>query len=110
MNAPRRNVMVASGCGVFVALMVGAAYASVPLYNWFCRTTGFGGTPQIAAAAPAQVMARTVKVRFDANISGGLPWRFEPEQNVIEVRIGEAVTVAYKVANLSGRDTAGGAS
>jgi cytochrome c oxidase assembly protein subunit 11 len=110
MIAPRRNLMVASACGVFAGLMLCAAYAAVPLYNWFCRTTGFGGTPKIAAAAPAQVMGRTIKVRFDANTSGGLPWRFEPEQNVIEVRIGEVVTVAYRVANQSARETAGIAS
>jgi len=106
----RRDVVVAGACGVFVAAMVGAAYAAVPLYNWFCRTTGFGGTPQVASAGPAHVLDRKVKVRFDANISGGLPWRFEPEQNLIEVRIGEVVTVNYKVVNESARETAGIAS
>ena len=60
--------MVAGACGVFVAAMVGAAYAAVPLYNWFCRTTGFGGTPQVASAGPAHVLDRKVKVRFDANM------------------------------------------
>jgi cytochrome c oxidase assembly protein subunit 11 len=102
--------MVAGACGVFVAAMVGAAYAAVPLYNWFCRTTGFGGTPQVASAGPAHILDRKVKVRFDANISGGLPWRFEPEQNSIEVRIGEVVTVNYRVVNESARETAGVAS
>ncbi len=110
MNAPRKNIAIASACGIFVGVMVGAAYAAVPLYNWFCRTTGFGGTPKIAAAAPAQASERTVKVRFDANLAGGLPWRFEPEQNVIELRIGEVVTVYYRVANQSARETAGIAS
>src|SRR5580700_7055301 len=57
--------------------MVGAAYAAVPLYNWFCRTTGFAGTPQIATAEPSQAIGRKVTVRFDANIAGGLPWQFE---------------------------------
>jgi cytochrome c oxidase assembly protein subunit 11 len=110
MNAPRKNIAVASACGIFVGVMVGAAYAAVPLYNWFCRTTGFGGTPKIAAAAPAQPSQRTVKVRFDANLAGGLPWRFEPEQNVIQLHIGEVVTVYYRVVNQSARETAGMAS
>ncbi|HEY2136884.1 MAG TPA: cytochrome c oxidase assembly protein, partial [Xanthobacteraceae bacterium] len=57
---PRRDIAVAAACGIFVALMVGAAYAAVPLYNWFCRTTGFGGVPQIATAAPAGVLDRKV--------------------------------------------------
>jgi cytochrome c oxidase assembly protein subunit 11 len=103
----RRNVMVGSACGVVAGLMVCAAYAAVPLYNWFCRSTGFGGTPRIADAAPAQVMERRIKVRFDANVVGGLPWRFEPEQTVVEVRIGEVVNIAYRVTNQSARETAG---
>jgi len=102
--------LVAACCGVFVAAMVGAAYAAVPFYNWFCRATGFAGTPQIATVAPSHVLERKIKVRFDANVSGGLPWRFEPEQNEIELRIGEVVTVAYKVVNESARETVGLAS
>jgi cytochrome c oxidase assembly protein subunit 11 len=106
----RRDVLVAGACGLFVAAMVGAAYAAVPLYNWFCRTTGFGGTPQVATAAPADILQRKIKVRFDANVAGGLPWRFEPEQNSIEVKIGEVVTVKYRVVNESARETVGIAS
>jgi cytochrome c oxidase assembly protein subunit 11 len=106
----RRDILVAAACGAFVAVMVGAAYAAVPLYNWFCRTTGFGGTTQIAAAAPARVLDRKVTVRFDANVNGGLPWRFEPEQNSIEVKLGEVVTVSYRVVNESARETVGVAS
>ena len=102
--------MVAGACGVFVATMLGAAYAAVPLYNWFCRTTGLGGIPQVASVAPSHILERKVKVRFDANVVGGLPWRFEPEQNSIEVRIGEVVTVNYRVVNESARETVGIAS
>ena len=116
MNAPntssqrRRDVLVAGACGVFVAAMVGAAYAAVPLYNWFCRTTGFGGTTQVATAAPSHILERKLKVRFDANVAGGLPWRFEPEQNSIEIKVGEVVTVGYRVVNESARETVGVAS
>jgi cytochrome c oxidase assembly protein subunit 11 len=106
----RRHETVAAACALFVAAMVGAAYAAVPLYNWFCRTTGFGGTPQVASLAPAHVLERKIKVRFDANVAGGLPWRFEPEQNSIEVKIGEVVTVYYRVVNESARPTVAVAS
>ena len=51
-----RDALVASICGFVVVLMVGASYAAVPLYNWFCRTTGFGGTTQVSFAAPGQVV------------------------------------------------------
>jgi cytochrome c oxidase assembly protein subunit 11 len=110
-SSQRRNhIIVATACGVFVAAMVGAAYAAVPLYNWFCRTTGFGGTTQVATAAPSHILDRKLKIRFDGNVAGGLPWRFEPEQNSIEVRIGEVVTVSYSVVNESARETVGVAS
>ena len=102
--------MVAAVCGVFVAAMVGAAYAAVPLYNWFCRTTGFGGTTQVASVAPAGMLDRTITVRFDANVSPGLPWRFAPEVNSIDLRIGEVATIYYDVVNTSARATEGQAS
>jgi len=106
----RRDVVTAAACGAFVAVMVGMAFAAVPLYSWFCRTTGFGGTTQVATLAPANVLDRRIEVRFDANVSGGLPWRFEPEQRSIVARIGEVVTVDFLVANESTRETAGQAA
>ena len=107
---PRRDVIVAASCGVFVAAMVGLSYASVPFYDWFCRATGFAGRPQIATSLPQGQAGRTVRVRFDANVTGGLPWRFEPEQNEIKVRLGEVVTVNYMVTNLAARETVGQAA
>ncbi|HEY6255473.1 MAG TPA: cytochrome c oxidase assembly protein [Xanthobacteraceae bacterium] len=106
----RRDLAVAVACGVFAATMVGAAYAAVPLYNWFCRATGFQGTTQVATSAPADVLDRKVKIRFDANVSGALPWRFAPDQTLVEARIGEVVTVGYTVVNESARETVGEAS
>src|SRR3954451_11968595 len=95
-----RDAAVAAACGAFVALMVGAAYAAVPFYDWFCRATGFNGTTQVATSAPSDApLQRKISVRFDANVGPGLPWKFEPEQNEIEVRIGEVVTVFYTVTN-----------
>jgi len=109
-NARRRDFLVAAACGAFVAVMVGAAYAAVPLYSWFCRTTGFGGTPVVAEAAPVKLLDRKVTVRFDANVASGLPWKFEPEQISIDVRIGQVVTVYYRAVNNSARETVGQAA
>ena len=106
----RRDMIVAASCGVFVAVMVGAAYASVPFYNWFCRTTGFAGTTQVSEKAPDHILDRVITVRFDANVIPGLPWRFEPMQNEIKVRIGEVATALYKVTNETARVTLGQAS
>ena len=106
-----RDAVVAAICGFVVVLMVGASYAAVPFYNWFCRATGFNGTTQVATSAPsAAPLARRIAIRFDSNVAGGLPWKFEPEQTEIEVRIGEVVTVFYKVTNQSARTTTGQAA
>jgi cytochrome c oxidase assembly protein subunit 11 len=106
-----RDALVASICGFVVVLMVGASYAAVPFYNWFCRATGFNGTTQVATSAPsATPLQRKMAVRFDSNVAGGLPWKFEPEQTEIEVKIGQVVTVYYTVTNQSARTTTGQAA
>ena len=103
-----RDALVAGVCGLVVACMVGASYAAVPLYNWFSRATGFNGTTQVATSTPSTApLARTIAVRFDSNVSGGLPWKFTPEQTEINVKIGEVVTVFYKVTNQAARTTTG---
>jgi len=106
-----RDVLVASICGGVVALMVGASYAAVPFYNWFCRATGFNGTTQVASSAPATgPIARKIAVRFDSNVAPGLPWKFVPEQTEIEVNIGQVTTIYYTVTNQAARTTAGQAA
>jgi cytochrome c oxidase assembly protein subunit 11 len=106
-----RDAAVAAICGFVVVLMVGASYAAVPFYNWFCRATGFNGTTQVATSAPSGApLARKIAIRFDSNVAAGLPWKFAPEQTEIEVRIGEVVTVFYTVTNQSARATIGQAA
>ena len=104
---PRRDLVVGFCCGGLVAVMIGLSFAAVPLYSWFCRTTGYGGTTQVAKAAPSQVSDRTITVRFDSNVAAGLPWRFVPEQRTIDVKLGQVVTVYYSVTNEAARVTAG---
>jgi cytochrome c oxidase assembly protein subunit 11 len=99
----RRDIAVAVSAGLFAAAMVGMAYAAVPLYDWFCRATGWNGTTQVATSVPNETLDRLITVRFDSNIAPGLPWRFEPEQTSIKVRLGEVVTVNYRVINETAR-------
>jgi cytochrome c oxidase assembly protein subunit 11 len=111
--APRltRDALVAAICGLVVVLMVGAAYAAVPFYNWFCRATGFNGTTQVATSSPkGKPLERTVAVRFDSNVAPGLPWKFEPEKTEIQLPIGEVTTVYYTVTNQSARTITGQAA
>ncbi len=106
-----RDATVAAFCGLVVAFMVGASYAAVPFYNWFCRSTGFNGTTQVATSAPTSApLTRTLAVRFDSNVAPGLPWKFEPEQTEIKLKIGEVTTVFYTVTNQSARTTTGQAA
>jgi len=106
-RTPGRDLVVAFVCGGIVASMIGLSFAAVPLYSWFCRTTGFGGTTQVAKAAPRETSDRRITVRFDSNVSAGLPWRFEPERRTIDVKLGEVVTVYYAVTNEAARVTTG---
>jgi cytochrome c oxidase assembly protein subunit 11 len=97
-------------CAALVAAMVGAAYASVPLYRLFCQVTGFDGTPRIATAPSTQVLDKTVDIRFDANVAPGLAWRFEPARTTVKVRIGENTLAFYRATNLSDRPLRGTAT
>lgn len=98
---------VALACVLFLSSMLGLTYASVPFYTWFCKKTGFGGTPQIADKAPEKSIDQTIAVRFDSNVAGDLPWRFEPKQREMRVRLGEVVTASYIAENLSPEETTG---
>jgi cytochrome c oxidase assembly protein subunit 11 len=97
----RRHILVAMACCVFVASMVGAAYASVPLYRLFCQATGFGGTTQVGSVAPDKVLDRTILVRFDANVAPGLNWDFQPAQRQMEVKVGQTNLAFFRARNRS---------
>ena len=97
----KADYRVAAACAVFFVSMIGAAYASVPLYRLFCQVTGFGGTPKIASAAPAEVLAHNVKVRFDGNVNGGLPIKFGPVTREVEVQLGETKQISFTAENKS---------
>jgi cytochrome c oxidase assembly protein subunit 11 len=90
--------------------MLAGAYAAVPLYQAFCRVTGFGGTTQVAEAAPLQTGQRHITVRFDANTGGGMPWRFAPKQRQLTLRTGEQAMAYYSAANPTGRRIVGSAT
>ncbi|MDQ6435970.1 cytochrome c oxidase assembly protein [Mesorhizobium sp. LHD-90] len=106
----RSNRMVAAVCVVFFASMVGAAYAAVPFYAMFCQLTGYGGTTQRVTQYSDRVLDRQITVRFDANVSGGVPWDFQPAQRDVTMKIGETTQVAYTARNLFDRPSAGRAT
>ncbi len=97
--------LVAVGLG-----MAGLAWAAVPLYDMFCRVTGFGGTTQVATEGSDRVLERMVTVRFDASTVRGMPWEFRPVQTKIQLRIGETALAFYEAYNPTDRVIAGTAS
>ncbi len=101
-NSPgpsRANGRVALACVAGVAGMVGAAYASVPLYQLFCQVTGYGGTTKRVESVAVTPIDRTMTVRFDANVGGGLPLSFTPQMRSVQVRVGDVVTIDYVAEN-----------
>ena len=90
--------------------MVGASFASVPLYEVFCQVTGYGGTTQVAEAAPGEVLDRKMTVRFNADVGREMPWRFAPAQDRIDIKVGEQALAFYRAKNISGRTMTGTAT
>lgn len=106
----RANARLAIFCGAFFFGMIGVAYASVPLYKLFCQVTGYGGTTQRVEQASERILDKTIKVRFDANTGASMPWRFQPKQRQVEIRIGETTQIAYEATNRSSTPVTGTAT
>ncbi|WP_439522362.1 cytochrome c oxidase assembly protein [Marivita sp.] len=97
--------------GLAVVVVMGAlAWASVPLYDWFCRVTGYGGETNVALAGSSEILDQTIKVRFDASLERGMPWEFKPMQLEVELRLGEEGLAFYEAYNPTDRPIAGTAS
>ena len=79
--------------------MIGLSFASVPLYDLFCRATGFGGTTQQSNNLPDVILDRVINIRFDASTNSILPWDFKPEQLEISMRVGETGLAFYRAKN-----------
>lgn len=103
----QRNTKLALNLGMIVAGMVMLAYASVPLYDLFCRVTGFGGTTQVAAQAPGATGERLITVRFNADTDPNLPWSFRTQQNSLQVRLGEQKLAFFHAENKADHTTFG---
>jgi cytochrome c oxidase assembly protein subunit 11 len=95
----RRHQFVALSLAGLVAAMVGLSFAAVPLYRVFCQATSYGGVPQRAERAPGEVLDRTIRIRFDANVNSALPWSFTPVQQTMDVKIGETALAFFKATN-----------
>lgn len=93
-----RNNRIAYILVVVVALMVGLAYAAVPLYKLLCQVTGYGGTTQVADSNPKGLIDREMMVRFDSNVDGALPWTVTPSRPITG-KIGTTETINFVAVN-----------
>ena len=109
MTADANTKTALKALGVVVT-MGSLAWASVPFYDWFCRTTGFGGVTQAASSASDTILEQTIKVRFDASVDRGFAWEFKPLEREVELRIGETGLAFYEAYNPTNRPIAGTAS
>ncbi|HYI84995.1 MAG TPA: cytochrome c oxidase assembly protein [Acetobacteraceae bacterium] len=103
----RRNRRLGVGIACFAAGMVGLAFASVPLYQLFCRITGYNGTVQTAGLAAPGAGEQVVNIRFNATTQPALPWRFAPAQGTMRLRVGEEGLAFYRARNLGGAAVTG---
>ncbi len=96
---------------VGVVLFMGAmGWAAVPLYDLFCRVTGYGGTTNTAADSRGVILDQTMRVRFDASVARDFPWSFRPVERVSEIRLGEVGLAFYEAYNPTDEPIAGTAS
>ncbi len=103
----RRKSATVIALAAIVAGMGGLSFAAVPLYRLFCQVTGFGGTTQVAVAAPSEVAERVLTVRFNADVARGMPWRFAPLERQLQLRPGEIALAFYEAENLSNETVVG---
>ena len=111
MNLSKKNLTPIALVSIFL-FMLGLSFAAVPLYDLFCRVTGFGGTTQNASnnEIPKIIVNQDYKMRFDTNINSTLDWKFYPEINTLDLKPGEVHTVKFNVENPSSEISSGSAT
>ena len=110
LKSADRNARLAWSLVAVFASMLGLAYAASPLYEAFCKATGFAGTPRVAVEGERPVLSRTVAVRFDTNVDSNLAWHFEPLEREVRVHLGEEKLVHFRATNRSQRPIVGTAT
>lgn len=94
---------------LIVAAMVGLAFASVPLYDLFCRVTGFGGTTQISDSVPKEdeILDRKITVKFNGDTNRNLNWSFKPDKREVKLQVGQQGFISFEAKNKDSKAVAG---
>jgi cytochrome c oxidase assembly protein subunit 11 len=109
-NLKAQNKKVIFIISIIGMLMLSLSYAAVPLYDIFCRVTGFGGTTQIASSAPGSTGHPNINIRFESNITDSLNWDFYSKTKTVKIPMGEEKTIYYFARNLSDEPIVGTAT
>lgn len=104
---PHKNTVMLFALAAIIGVMLGLVSQAEPIYRMFCAKTGYGGTTQNAASAPAQTKERIITVTFDSNVDPALPWDFTPETRSMRVKLGEEATVNFRAHNRSSHTVVG---
>lgn len=110
MSGRTDNRRVLISLALLCVVMLGMSFAAVPLYNLFCRVTGYAGTTATAEVASDVILDREILIRFDGSLDRDMPWRFKPEKTTMKLRIGETGIAFYEATNPTDRVVAGAAS
>ena len=106
----RKKIVTVALLGCILLGMGGLVSVAQPLYELFCQVTGYGGTTQKVNTESVEMGDREIIVQFNADVAGGLPWRFKPGQREIKLRIGENKLAFYSATNLSNEAISGSAT
>jgi cytochrome c oxidase assembly protein subunit 11 len=98
-DAGHRNLGVLIACVVFVGAMIGMSYAAVPLYDLFCKVTGYNGTTKRVEQASSVILDEKIRVELDTNMASALGWDFKALDRSVTPRIGETVQVNFRISN-----------
>ena len=103
------NNRTAMGLSIIVLTMIILVAFSVPLYNLFCRVTGYGGQTNTSEFLSSTILERDINLKFSADVNDSIDWSFEPPEN-LEFKVGENILVNYRATNLSDKQTSGTAT
>ncbi|MGB4191717.1 MAG: cytochrome c oxidase assembly protein [Rickettsiales bacterium] len=107
MHNKTSSSKIAWSIALLVVGMIMLTFASVPIYNLFCKVTGYGGTVKYTPIASSRIGNKKIKIRFDANVDKNLPWQFKSEQEEVLVRVGENNLIFYTAENQSDKPIIG---
>jgi len=104
----KSNTKLALSLVLLFTSMLILTFASVPIYNLFCKVVGFGGTTQRAESfAKPKKGTKKITIEFDANVDQKLPWKFVPKHRRTEVTTGENALIFYESENFGNYDIIG---